>query len=93
MKNSGVPHKPFLLMSIIRLLYKVDACHIVPFSKGYDISDHYAILRNKNFVENQEPAINIPPFAGKQIFLPYAKGLYPDLGNIATHRREVWILI
>ncbi|MDR0682059.1 MAG: hypothetical protein LBG15_09475, partial [Dysgonamonadaceae bacterium] len=52
------------------------------------ISDNYTILINKNFVENQKSVFNFSQFAGKQIFLPYAEELYPDLGNIATHRRK-----
>jgi putative restriction endonuclease len=89
----------------------VDACHIVPFSKGYDdtltngialcpnlhrafdrglisISDDYTILINRNFVENQKSVFNLAQFAGKQIFLPFAEDLYPDLGNIAVHRKK-----
>jgi putative restriction endonuclease len=100
-----------LRISAVANVSMVDACHIVPFSEGYDdtltngialcpnlhrafdrglisISDDYTILINKNFVENQKSAFNISQFAGKPIFLPYAEELYPDLGNIAVHRRK-----
>jgi putative restriction endonuclease len=59
------------------------------FDRGLiSISDDYTILLNKNFVENQKSVFNISQFAGKQIFLPYAEELYPDLGNIAVHRKK-----
>jgi putative restriction endonuclease len=100
-----------LRISAVANVSMVDACHIVPFSEGYDdtltngialcpnlhrafdkglisISDDYTILTNKNFVENQKSIFNISQFAGKQIFLPYAEELYPDLGNIAVHRKK-----
>jgi putative restriction endonuclease len=100
-----------LRISAVANVSMVDACHIVPFSEGYDdtltngialcpnlhrafdrglisISDNYTILVNKNFVENQKSAFNISQFAGKTIFLPYAEELYPDLGNIAAHRKK-----
>ena len=100
-----------LRISAVANVSMVDACHIVPFSEGYDdtltngialcpnlhrafdrglfsISDNYKILINKNFVENQKSVFNISQFAGKQIFLPYAEELYPDLGNIAVHRKK-----
>jgi putative restriction endonuclease len=100
-----------LRISAVANVSMVDACHIVPFSEGYDdtltngialcpnlhrafdrglisISDDYAILINRNFVENQKSAFNLSQFAGKQIFLPYAEELYPDLGNIAVHRKK-----
>jgi putative restriction endonuclease len=100
-----------LRISAVANVSMVDACHIVPFSEGYDdtltngialcpnlhrafdrglisISDEYTILTNKNFVENQKSAFNISQFAGKQIFLPYAEELYPDLANIAVHRKR-----
>jgi putative restriction endonuclease len=100
-----------LRISAIANVSMIDACHIAPFSKGYDdtltngialcpnlhrafdrglisISDQYTILLNKNFIENQKSALNISQFAGKQIFLPYAEELYPDLENIAVHRKK-----
>ena len=100
-----------LRISAVANVSMVDACHIVPFSEGYDdtltngialcpnlhrafdrglfsISDDYTILINKNFVENQKSAFNISQFMGKQIFLPYAEELYPDLENIAKHRQK-----
>ncbi|GHV66799.1 HNH endonuclease [Bacteroidia bacterium] len=100
-----------LRISAVANVSMVDACHIVPFSEGYDdtltngialcpnlhrafdrglisISDDYTILTNKNFVENQKSVFNISQFAGKQIFLPYTEELYPDLGNIAVHRKK-----
>jgi predicted restriction endonuclease len=52
------------------------------------LSDDYKILVNRNFVENQKSAFNISQFAGKQINLPYTEKLYPDLGNIAVHRKK-----
>jgi putative restriction endonuclease len=59
------------------------------FDRGLiSISDNYAILVNENFIENQKSVFNISQFAGKQIFLPYAEELYPDLGNIAVHRKK-----
>jgi transcriptional regulator with XRE-family HTH domain len=59
------------------------------FDRGLiSISDDYTILINRNFVENQKSAFNISQFAGKQIFLPYAEELYPDLSNIAVHRKK-----
>jgi putative restriction endonuclease len=59
------------------------------FDRGLiSISDDYTILTNKNFVENQKSVFNISQFAGKQIFLPYTEELYPDLGNIAVHRKK-----
>jgi putative restriction endonuclease len=100
-----------LRISAVANISMVDACHIVPFSKGYDdtltngialcpnlhrafdkglisISDDYTILVSKNFVENQKSAFKISQFAGKQILLPYAKELYPDLKNITVHRKK-----
>jgi putative restriction endonuclease len=100
-----------LRISAVANVSMVDACHIVPFSEGYDdtltngialcpnlhrafdrglisISDYYTILVNKNFVENQKSAFNLTQFAGKQIFLPYTEELYPDLKNIAIHRKK-----
>jgi putative restriction endonuclease len=100
-----------LRISAVANVSMVDACHIVPFSEGYDdtltngialcpnlhrafdrglisISDDYTILINRNFVENQKSAFNFSQFAGKQIFLPYAEELYPDLENIAVHRKK-----
>ncbi|MDR0864665.1 MAG: HNH endonuclease [Candidatus Symbiothrix sp.] len=100
-----------LRISAVANVSMVDACHIVPFSEGYDdtltngialcpnlhrafdrglisISNDYTILTNKNFVENQKSVFNISQFAGKQIFLPYAAELYPDLGNIVKHRQK-----
>jgi putative restriction endonuclease len=100
-----------LRISAVANVSMVDACHIVPFSEGYDdtltngialcpnlhrafdrglisISDDYTILINRNFVENQKSAFNLTQFAGEQIFLPYTEKLYPDLGNIAVHRRK-----
>jgi hypothetical protein len=52
------------------------------------ISDDYAILINKNFVENQKSVFNFSQFAGKQIFLLYAEELYPDFGNISVYRKK-----
>jgi hypothetical protein len=52
------------------------------------ISNDYTILINRNSVENQKSAFNLSQFAEKQIFLPYAEELYPDLGNIAVHRKK-----
>jgi hypothetical protein len=57
---------------------------IAPFSEGYNDT----LLINRNFVENQKSTFNLSQFAGKQIFLPYAEELYPDLGNIAVHRKK-----
>jgi putative restriction endonuclease len=104
-----------LRISAVANVSMVDACHIVPFSEGYDdtltngialcpnlhrafdrglisISDDYKILVNRNFVENQKSAFNLTQFAEKQIFLPYAEELYPDLGNIAVHRKKFGFL-
>jgi putative restriction endonuclease len=59
------------------------------FDRGLiSISDDYTVLINKNFVEDKNSAFNLSQFAGKQIFLPYAEELHPDLGNIAVHRRK-----
>jgi putative restriction endonuclease len=59
------------------------------FDRGLiSISDDYAILINKNYVENQKSVFNFSQFAGKQIFLPYAEKLYYDLWNIAVHRKK-----
>jgi hypothetical protein len=59
------------------------------FDRGLiSISDDYMILFNKNLVKNQRSASNISQFAEKQIFLPHAEELYPDLGNIAVHRKK-----
>jgi putative restriction endonuclease len=100
-----------LRISAVANVSMVDACHIVPFSEGYDdtltngialcpnlhrafdrglisISNDYTILINRNFVENQKSVFNISQFVGKQIFLPYAEELYPDLENIAVHRKK-----
>jgi hypothetical protein len=33
-------------------------------------------------------ARNLSHFAGKQIFLPVAEELFPDLGNMSVHRRK-----
>ncbi|GHT08685.1 hypothetical protein FACS189432_04560 [Bacteroidia bacterium] len=59
------------------------------FDRGLiSISDNYTILINRSFVENQKSTFNLSRFAGKQVFLPYTKELYPDLGNIAVHRKK-----
>jgi putative restriction endonuclease len=100
-----------LRISAVVNVSMIDACHIVPFSEGYDdtltngislcpnlhrafdrglisISDDFTILINKNFVENKKSTFNLSQFAGQQIFLPYAEELYPDLRNIAAHRKK-----
>jgi transcriptional regulator with XRE-family HTH domain len=47
---------------------------------------HISLMYRQN--ENQKSVFSLSQFAEKQIFLPYAEELYPDLGNITVHRRE-----
>jgi putative restriction endonuclease len=58
------------------------------FDRGLiSISDDYTILINKDFIEDKNSVFNISQFEGKQIILPYTEKLYPDLENIAAHRK------
>ena len=59
------------------------------FDRGLiSISDDYTILTNKNFVEDKNSAFNISQFKGKQIILPYSTELFPELKNVAIHRKK-----
>jgi len=59
------------------------------FDRGLiSISDNYTVLINKNFVEDKNSAFNISQFEGKQIILPYSAELFPELRNVAIHRKK-----
>lgn len=59
------------------------------FDRGLiSISDNYTVLINKNFVEDRNSAFNLSQFEGKQIILPYSVELFPELRNVATHRKK-----
>jgi putative restriction endonuclease len=100
-----------LRISAVANVSMVDACHIVPFSEGYDdtltngialcpnlhrafdrgllsLSDDYTVLINRNFYEDSKSVFNISQFTGKQISLPFTEELYPNLLNVATHRKR-----
>lgn len=88
----------------------IDACHIVPFSEGYDdtltngialcpnlhrafdrglisISDHFEVLLNKNFVENNSN-YNISQFEMQRISLPIDRRFHPTSENLFQHRKR-----
>jgi len=59
------------------------------FDRGLiSISDNYAVLINKNFIEDKNSMFNLSQFEGKQIVLPYSVELFPELKNIAIHRKK-----
>jgi len=59
------------------------------FDRGLiSISDNYTVLINKNFVEDKNSAFNLSQFEGKQIILPYSTELFPELRNVAIHRKK-----
>jgi putative restriction endonuclease len=73
MKNGGAPHKPILLLSVIRL-----------FENGLFTDNRIYVLPElvASFKANWAKLVVTNHFS------MYAEELYPDLGNIAVHRRK-----
>jgi len=59
------------------------------FDRGLiSISDNYTVLINNNFIEDRYSAFNLSQFEGREIILPYAEELFPELRNLAIHRKK-----